>query len=53
MPARDILAVLSAVFLVLGARAALSGTAQGHLQARTWLLVGGIFAAVSVWLFVS
>lgn len=53
MAARYILGVLSVVFLVLGSRAWLSGTVQGRAQGRTWLIVGGIFAVVSVWLFVS
>lgn len=53
MAARYILGVLSVVFLVLGSRAWLSGTVQGHAQGRTWLIVGAIFAVVSIWLFVS
>ena len=51
MLARDILAVLSAVFLVAAlVRAARSGA--GHPQVRVWLLITGIFGLVSGWLFV-
>jgi hypothetical protein len=46
-----ILAALSVVFLTLAiSRIARTGAAS-HPQARTWLLIGGIFGAVSVWLF--
>ncbi|MGH8137953.1 MAG: hypothetical protein ACREVV_07130 [Steroidobacteraceae bacterium] len=52
MPARYILGSLSVVFLVLGATRALR---EGHVgpAARTWLMIGAIFGAVSIgsWLF--
>lgn len=49
MAAKYILAALGALFLI----AATIGTATGRppAQTRAWLLVGGIFAAVSIWLF--
>ena len=48
MPTRYILSALAILFLALGA-------ARGwrHPQGRTWLTVGAIFAAVSLWLFRS
>jgi hypothetical protein len=50
MAAKYILAALAVVFLFLGTtRTAKGGTA--HSQARTWLLIGFIFAIVSAWLF--
>jgi lysylphosphatidylglycerol synthetase-like protein (DUF2156 family) len=51
MAAKYILAVLAAVFLVLGfGRLARDG---GRIApaSRTWLLVGAIFALVSAWLW--
>jgi hypothetical protein len=53
MATKYILAVLSAVFLVLGAVRMARGRAEDRIQARTWLLVGVIFAAVSAWLFMN
>ena len=49
MAARYILAALGALFLIL----ALLGLAarRPRPQTRTWLLVGGIFTLVSLWLF--
>ena len=49
MFARYILAALGSIFLLL----AVVGIATGRPrpQTRTWLLVGGIFLAVAVWLF--
>lgn len=51
MSAKYILAALSVIFITLAARRL--GQAGGKLnsQARTWFIVGGIFGAVSVWLF--
>jgi hypothetical protein len=46
-----ILAALSVVFLVLATGRLARGAGLAHGQARTWLLIGGIFAAVSAWLF--
>jgi hypothetical protein len=51
MLAKYILAALACVFLVAGALAI--ARPQRRIQGRTWLLVGGIFAAVSLWLFAS
>jgi hypothetical protein len=50
MAAKYVLAVVGAAFLVMGVLRATSLGAS-HPQARTWLLIGGIFGAVSVWLF--
>ena len=49
MLAKYILAVLAGVFLIAGAIRRVSG--GGGPQSRTWLLVGAIFALVSLWLF--
>jgi hypothetical protein len=51
MAAKYILALLSVVFLIAGARR-LARDGQLHPQSRTWLLIGVIFAVVSGWLFV-
>lgn len=47
MIAKNILGVLAMVFLVLGS----IRWRTNRIQARTWLLVGSIFAVVSLWLF--
>jgi hypothetical protein len=49
--AKQILAILAVVFLALGFRRLGQGGGAMTGQARTWLLVGAIFGAVSVWLF--
>jgi hypothetical protein len=49
MLAKYILAVLAAVFLIAATLRRVSG--DGGPQSRTWLLIGGIFALVSLWLF--
>jgi hypothetical protein len=49
MLAQYILAVLAAVFLIAAAVRRLSGD-RGP-RSRTWLLIGAIFALVSLWLF--
>jgi hypothetical protein len=51
MAAKYILAALSALFLVLAVWRMAGGAAASHPQARTWLLIGVIFALVSAWLF--
>ena len=48
MLARYILGALAVIFLALGA-----SRGWRHPQGRTWLTVGAIFAAVSLWLFRS
>jgi DMSO reductase anchor subunit len=48
MLAKYILGPLAVIFLALGAM-----RGWRHPQGRTWLLVGAIFAVVSVWLFQS
>jgi len=48
MLARYILGALAVIFLILGA-----SRGWRHPQGRTWLTVGAIFAAVSLWLFRS
>ena len=53
MAAKYILAALSAAFLVLGAAGALAARGRPQPKHRTWLLVGGVFAAVSAWLFLK
>lgn len=47
-----ILAALSLVFLSLAVARKLRRAPDGGAQARTWLCIGGMFAAVSLWLFV-
>jgi hypothetical protein len=49
MPAKYILAVLAAIFLLAAAFRRTTGGPPA--RSRTWLLVGAIFAAVSTWLF--
>lgn len=51
MSAKYILATLAVAFLLAGAYRRLTGGPNS--QARTWLLVGAIFAAVSAWLFLK
>ena len=51
MAAKIILAVLSAVFLVAGAVRLLRDGGRIGPASKTWLLVGTIFAAVSIWLW--
>lgn len=51
MGAKYILAAVSAIFLVLAATRLARGAGIGHPQTRAWLLVGVIFALVSVFLF--
>jgi len=50
MAAKYILAALSVAFLVTGLLRRVH-TGGPHPQSRTWLLVGAIFGAVSLWLF--
>jgi hypothetical protein len=50
MAAKYVLAVVGATFLVIGVLRA-SRVGASHPQARTWMLVGAIFAIVSAWLF--
>jgi hypothetical protein len=49
--ARYILAVLSIAFLIASGRNWVHGRDWRHPQTRTWLMVGAIFALVSIWLF--
>jgi len=51
MSAKYILAVLSVVFIALAARRLGQGGGKLTGQARTWFIIGGIFGAVSLWLF--
>jgi hypothetical protein len=48
MAAKYILGAFAVVFLVAAA-----ARGSGHPQGRIWLLVGAIFAAVTLWLFVK
>ncbi|MGC4085955.1 MAG: hypothetical protein QM736_28460 [Vicinamibacterales bacterium] len=50
MAAQYIFGALSVVFLAFGTWAALDGTPRRRLQARTWLLIGAIFAVVAGWI---
>jgi hypothetical protein len=50
MLAKYILGVVGLIFLVLGGARVAGGPAR-RAQGRVWLVVGGIFAVVSVWLF--
>jgi len=52
MPARDILGLLAVVFLVLGGLRAIREGQVGP-AARTWLMIGMIFGAVSAWTWLS
>jgi hypothetical protein len=49
--AADILALLSAAFLVAGLLRLARGGGITHPQTRTWLLIAVIFGGVSGWLF--
>jgi len=51
MLANYILAVLSVGFLAAAAVRGLGGRGFSHPQTKTWLIVGVVFAAVSLWLF--
>ena len=51
MATKYILAALSVVFLVMAIMRMARGGGAAHPQARTWLLIGAIFGAVSAWLF--
>jgi hypothetical protein len=53
--AKYILAALSVIFLALAVTrlVRLSAGTVMHPQAKAWLLVGIIFGAVSVWLFLQ
>jgi hypothetical protein len=48
--AKYVLAGLSLLFIGLAVMR-LPTRGAGHPQVRTWLLLGGIFGAVSAWLF--
>jgi len=43
--------VLSVAFLAAAAMRAMRGGRVSHPQTKTWLIVGVVFAAVSLWLF--
>ena len=51
MAAKYILAVLSLAFLAAAAGKLVRHDGRLTAQSRTWLLVGGIFGTVSIWLF--
>lgn len=52
MATRYILAALSVIFLAAALARRFRGSADGGGQARTWLVIAVVFAAVSIWLFV-
>jgi len=49
--AKYILAVLAAGFFVAGLTRLMRDGGTLHPQSRTWLLIAGIFAVVSAWLW--
>jgi hypothetical protein len=49
MAARYIFAALACAFLIAGSLGFITG--RPRPQTRTWLLIGAIFALVSLWLF--
>lgn len=51
MTVKLLLPILSGVFLVLGIARVLRDGGKLKPAAKTWLLIGCIFGAVSVWLF--
>jgi uncharacterized membrane protein HdeD (DUF308 family) len=51
MLAKYILAGLAALFLAAAVLRLTGERGWSHPQVRTWLLLGGIFTAVSAWLF--
>ncbi len=51
MAAKYILAVAAVVFLAAGALRRGGHAPAARAQSHTWLLIGVIFAIVSVWLF--
>ncbi len=53
MLTKYILGALAAVFLTLALVRVASGGIKAHPQARTWLLIGIIFGAVSAFLFLQ
>lgn len=53
LDAREILGLLAVVFLALAARRASNGRPDVGRQARTWALVGAVFAVISLWLFLQ
>ena len=52
MSAKYILALVAAIFLAAALLRLFRGGGMSDPQARTWLLVAAIFAAVSAWLFI-
>ena len=53
MAAKYIFVILAVVFLVASMFGATRNSGKSNISGRTWLLVGTIFAAVSVWLFLK
>ena len=51
MAARYILAALAVAFVAAAFMRFSRGAGISHPQAKTWLLIGLIFGAVSAWLF--
>jgi NO-binding membrane sensor protein with MHYT domain len=51
MAAKYILAVLAVAFIIAGTRRLARDGGTRHPQSKTWLLIGAIFAGVSLWLF--
>jgi hypothetical protein len=53
MSAKHVLTILSVVFLSLAARRILRDGGTVAPAVRAWLIVGGMFAVVSVWLWLT
>lgn len=51
MDARILLPILAAVFLTLAGYQLLKNGGRINPRARSWLITGGLFAAVSAWLW--
>lgn len=51
MNPRFLLPILAVVFLALGGYRLLKSGGTPDPRSRSWLLTGGLFAAVSAWLF--
>ena len=51
MAAKYILAVLAVGFFVAGLTRLMRDGGKPHPQSRTWLVIAGIFAVVSAWLW--
>ena len=53
MPAKYILAIVCAVFLVLALVRFAKNRGRVQPASKTWFLIGGIFVAISIWLWMQ